>query len=720
MINDKSRISLSIKYGIILFLLLCSIGLSLTVYHTNKFKEVTDNALGLFNRTLQQNLHEELKETGLIISDTLVRNLIEPVTYRNYDEMFALIRQFKNNHKVIYSNVYDQSGLLIHDGTDLIKHYGQFITEIYPEFIDTNNPLSPSTYINQNAIHISSPIYVDGNFLIGFIRFGMRFPHLEKSINNFKSQIQVTEYKNRLELRRSNFMFMGLFWLVACMAAILFVSKMSNPIKILSLHAKAIGKGEYDTKVSLNQNDELGELADNLDQMRINLKKQLLTIRNMAYIDELTCLPNRRSFTDKIEQFIQLELPFHILFIDLDDFKRINDQFGHETGDIYLKEYCNNITSFCSNNFPNDYFHIARMGGDEITILIQQHALSVVDVGLFSNQLCNALSIPISLKDKRLDVSLSIGVTSFPQDADNSSQLLSYADIALYQAKSLGKKMAVVFDSRLLKMVLAEYSLKDKLNHAIDNNLFYLNYQPIIDIKSKKSIGFEVLVRLGYGDNRVSPEVFIPLAEKMSIIDKVTYQVIDQVCFDLKNSSNFSGTISINISGLLIDSIDFYHKTMSILNRYDIAANRIALEVTETVMISNFESAIEGLKRLKKAGFTLYLDDFGSGYSSLKYLQKLPIDIVKIDKNLIQNAANGISIFSSIINLCKALELKIVVEGVETLQQLDICHQTGCDLVQGYYFSKPMKWNDCKPYQNTLVEFIGQPTLSEPVKIDPV
>ncbi|MGF1765601.1 bifunctional diguanylate cyclase/phosphodiesterase, partial [Aliivibrio kagoshimensis] len=528
------------------------------------------------------------------------------------------------------------------------------------------------------------------------------------------------EYKNRINLQRSNFIFMGLFAVVAIVASALFAYKMSIPIKALSQHAKAIGDGNYDKEVSVDQNDELGELADNLDQMRINLKKQLHTIRTMAYVDDLTCLPNRRSFTETIEQYISLHLPFHILFIDLDDFKRINDQFGHETGDIYLKEYCNNILAFCASNFPADTFHIARMGGDELTIMIQQESLSIVDAGLFANQLCHALSTPINIKDKRLNVSLSIGVTSFPQDATNASQLLSYADIALYQAKSLGKKMAVVFDNQLLKVVLSEYALRDKLIHAIENKLFYLNYQPIINISSKKAIGFEVLLRLGYGETRLSPDAFIPLAEKMSIIDQMTYQVIEQVCFDLQNATNFFGTVSINISGLLIDSIDFFHKTMSILDRYNISTERIALEVTETVMISNFDSAIEGLYRLKKAGFTIYLDDFGSGYSSLKYLQKLPIDVVKIDKNLIQNAANGISIFSSIINLCKALQLQIIVEGVESSNQLEICDQTGCDMVQGYYFSKPMKWSECKPFQNTFVDFIGPANLIQPVKIYPV
>lgn len=700
-----NRVSLNVRYGFTLFLLMMALALSLTHWYSNKLHQASDEALEYFSISLQHNLEEQLTQTGRLLASTISDSLVNPMAYHSYSEIGDLIKQAMSDHEVVYLLVYDNEGKLIHDGSDNVFNFGEPASKRFAEYLHPENILLPYHIVHQNEVHVSQPILADNELPIGLVRLGMRFPLLEKGIAEFNQTMEAGHEKISQEMLQNNFYLFIFFALIACFASWVIAQKMTQPIRHLSSLARAIGLGNYHHKIEINQNSELGELAENLDQMRLSLQQKVAKIQTQAYIDELTNLPNRHNFNQSVDDYIASEQAFELLYIDLDDFKNINDQFGHEVGDLYLQESCRVIEHYCQDYFKTSQpFKLFRIGGDELSLTILAEHFSATGIQSFAVQFCQHVCGLIKVGNLELQLSMSVGVARFPQDADNRSQLLSNADMAMYKAKELGKQQAVLFNQSLQQVVLDEYALRERLTTAIKEQQFYLNYQPIIDAQTQRCLGLEALVRLGVGETFISPAEFIPLAEKMNIIEDITYQVFHMVCEDIASQPDMHLKVSINISGQLIDQPHFYDGVIDIVHQAKVPANQIALEVTETSMITNMASAIEGMKRFKKQGFTIYLDDFGTGYSSLSYLQNLPMDVVKFDRSIIQQTEPGDRLFSSIVNLCKALDLKLVIEGVETKEQLSICHQAKCDMIQGYYFSKPVRWQDALNYSDTHAE----------------
>lgn len=421
-------------------------------------------------------------------------------------------------------------------------------------------------------------------------------------------------------------------------------------------------------------------------------------IHQLAFYDFLTKLPNAKLFKQKVEAYIKSahynSETFAILFLDLDNFKWINDSLGHQTGDLLLLKMATKLKETISQDSI-----ISRLGGDEFVILTPYENLLSISQ-LADTILCSAKE-PIKIQGREVNVGWSIGISLYPQNGENYNDLLKNADAAMYESKDKGKNTFRYFNDAMNKDALYRLELDTKLRHAIANNSFFLNYQPKYSYKHDKTIGVEALIRwidkdLGF----VAPDKFIQIAEESNYINKIGNWVIKQALGDLKIiNSKLSApiSISINVSGKQLDDVSFYDEVKSLLHESEIEPSLIEFEITETSIMQNIDSVVEILKKIKKLGIKISIDDFGTGYSSMSYLKKLPIDTLKIDIEFVrelENDEDSRSIVSAIIALSKSLKLTTVAEGVENEEQKNILHELECDMTQGYLYSKPLSLED--------------------------
>ena len=418
-------------------------------------------------------------------------------------------------------------------------------------------------------------------------------------------------------------------------------------------------------------------------------------IRKQAYYDALTLLPNRFLSLDRLSQMIKdMEMRDEkaaVLFLDIDNFKKVNDSLGHEVGDKLLVEAADRL-----NFSVREIDTVGRLGGDEFIILLRSLVDSYTIVGVVEN-LLRAFREPFKVDDKELILTASIGVAIYPDNGDNATDLLRNADTAMYQAKSLGRNTHSFFTKKMNDMVLRRLEIEGQLHSALERNEFEVYYQPKVDIKSGSVIGAEALLRwfnptLG----NVGPDEFIPIAEHTGLIVSIGKYVVEQALGFLAewgSDHRRDYTMAVNLSPCQFRDGDFISFVKKALGDANIKAERLEFEITEGVLMVGKMYVDDALVELYKLGIKLSMDDFGTGYSSLSYLRQYEFDLLKIDRSFV----NGITLNKEDCDLVKAtiamahsLDLLVVAEGVETVEQLTLLHELGCDIAQGYYFSKPI------------------------------
>lgn len=435
-------------------------------------------------------------------------------------------------------------------------------------------------------------------------------------------------------------------------------------------------------------------------------KRQEEAVNYMAFHDALTGLPNRAALNARLSELLasgkEDASTGTIILFDLDNFKVVNDTFGHSYGDKLLT-----AVSLILQGFSNNNQFVSRMGGDEFVILLEgiNDRNTTIE---WIDQLLKMFSQPLTLDDKSFHITMSIGITIFPGDGKNREQLIKNADLALYRAKEQGKNRYAFFEMCMDEAVQKKAAMEHDLRQALANNEFRLWYQPQLDAHSGKVIGFEALIRWVSGKNGIiMPMTFIQLAEETGLIVPIGYWVIQEACRCLRElyQEGYTGlTVTVNISVVQLMQSDFAEKVQNIIVNSGIAAQNLGLEITESVLMESMETHIRKLRTLRKTGLQIYLDDFGTGYSSLQYLRFLPIDVVKIDKSFTDGVDGDESrdLMETIISLAHRLGLKAVAEGVEAENQLVKLKEYGCDAVQGYLFSRPVPEDQIR---NLLVKY---------------
>lgn len=424
----------------------------------------------------------------------------------------------------------------------------------------------------------------------------------------------------------------------------------------------------------------------------LHMKEELELI---AYYDEVTNLPNRAMFYYTINKKLNKNLKEEsgaILYLDIDNFKNINDIYGHSFGNLVLARVANRLKIL---KLDEKYKSIYRISGDEYIIDLdnkdESYAIKT------ATDIKNLLLEPFNIENKRIQISVSIGIVLYPRDSTNVEDVFKKAELSMYRAKELGKNCYKVYEKAMEKELAERILLENNLKLALERNELILNYQPQINLKNKDIIGFESLVRWHskeYG--LVSPMKFIPIAEETGEIIKIGEWIFREACrfsLDINKRYNKKIEVSINISPVQLNQEDFVDMIKNIVREEGVSPEVIGIEVTETALMESFEENCKKLEVLKNMGFTIYLDDFGTGYSSLNYLLKLPISNIKIDKSFVDDmmtSQKGRKIIEQIIKLAHDMELSVVAEGVEVEEQILILESLKCDTIQGYIFGKPL------------------------------
>lgn len=475
----------------------------------------------------------------------------------------------------------------------------------------------------------------------------------------------------------------------------------SNKNEFYTIDYRIIGRDnktywiESKGKKSIKKNGDIfihGALSD------ITIRKEKeIEINYLTFNDEIIGIPNRRYFvkeiSDRMNKFPNEK--FALIFIDIDNFKYVNDTYGHDAGDALLQEFSRGILDMKIEDSL-----LARYGGDEF-ILVKNNIKDKKQIKDLLDNIIKKLSKPININGKDIFCTLSIGVSIYPTDGKDLGILLKRSDMAMYLAKINGKNRYEFFDLKILEVLNREFDIEKGLRIAIDNEEIKLVFQPKIKVNTGEVIGFEVLVRWNSNElGIVPPNEFIPIAENSGLIIPIGKYIIDESlkkCKELSLMTNKIFKMAINLSDVQIRDEEIVDYIAEILEKYKLDASYIEFEITESIIMKSAERNIKTLEKLKTLGVTLALDDFGTGYSSLSYLRTLPIDVLKIDKTFIDGILieeKSDYIINSIINLSHYLKLLVVAEGVETKEQLDYLKASSCDIIQGYYFSKPINFED--------------------------
>lgn len=504
--------------------------------------------------------------------------------------------------------------------------------------------------------------------------------------------------------------------IITALVADALARKITTPIIELRDAMRTAADGNLNIQANLRSNNEIGELSKSFNKMLhiiktnyedlesmhdelVSSEEQLRSnydhIEFLAYHDTLTNLPNKLAFLDYVNAVLtssQAESAMHaVYFVDLDNFKTVNDTLGHEYGDTLLIKTAQILSSMVGKDGM-----LARAGGDEFLIFKENVKSKEMAID-FASQIIEFFRTPLDLDGEIVYISLSIGISIYPENALNSNALIKYSDIAMYKSKDTGKNRYTLFDKKMEEELHRNTLIIEILRNAIDNKDIYIQYQPLIELRTNNVVGFEALMRI-HNDRlgNITPTEFIPIAEESGLIIELSYWLLREACRFNKSLID-SGTrprpVSVNISSIQINHPGFVPMLSEILKETQLPPQYLELEITESTLVSSIMDATKLLNELQKLGVRISLDDFGTGYSSLNYLTKMPINTLKIDKSFIDNICNSNKdafISEAIIQLAHSLDIKVVAEGVENENQLMLLRQQRCDFIQGFIYSPPL------------------------------
>jgi diguanylate cyclase (GGDEF)-like protein len=448
--------------------------------------------------------------------------------------------------------------------------------------------------------------------------------------------------------------------------------------------------------------EQLAYSLKNEEEVSEALRHSKTELEHAAFHDFLTDLPNRTYLVERlgllIEIGIEISKKYYVLFLDLSRFQNINDRLGHTVGDRVLQLVGKRLTGLL-----RDGDTVARLGGDEFAIVLTDIS-SIDKAKMVAQQIHEKVSQPFYLQGHKIYTNLNIGIAPFDADHQKPEDILRDADIAMHKAKETGRGVAV-FTKELRAKFLERITLEADLRFAVERNELFLNYQPIISLKTGMLKGFEALLRWDHSNHgMISPAQFIPIAEDTGLIIPITRWILNETCqrfaeWQELSPKNSKMTVSVNISGKHLLDDYLVHDVNEALVKSGLPASCLTLEITESIAMENAKQTSEILSKLKQIGVKLSIDDFGTGYSSLSYLHRLPFDTLKIDRSFVNEVGDngeGSEILQTIILLAKGLKMKVVAEGIETKNQLALLKNLRCEFGQGFLMSKPVSKVDAE------------------------
>ena len=637
-----------------------------------------------FLRTSTRLQQEQLVERGHALGRLI--SLISPQAILAFDylQLNDYTREVLSQPDVVYGVILTADGVPISSSIKDSSDSATAIKAVTPqEVIGTLQRLGR----DRDLIDLEFPIIhnevVLGRFLVGMSRASLRQEVREQLI------VQMTIFGAVV-------MFLG----TAIYAVFRF--NVLVPIKRLIGASRDVGRGEYPV-VEANSRDELGLLAHAFNAMAEEVKQKQAKLYRQANFDALTGLPNRMMAFERINLEISRAKRagerFAVMFIDLDNFKDVNDSLGHAAGDQLLVQIGARVQA-CMRHADS----VARLGGDEFLVLAPDVA-GEVDIEHIAERLLQAVSEPHVLQGRKVVPTCSLGIAVYPDNGETVEALMANADNAMYQAKAKATRSAVFFTEEMNIRLRERMQLEQDLNAAVELGQLALHFQPIMDTARQRRVGAEVLLRWHHPDRGfISPATFIPIAESTGQIIAIGDWVLEQACrcwSDWRRQARDPGFLAINISGVQLRK-RFAARVGELIEQYGVPPRALELEITERVLLHDDSEVADELAALRVLGVRLALDDFGTGYSALSYLKRFRFDVLKIDRSFVSGVpqhADDVSVVKAIIAMARGLDLEVIGEGVETREQLAFLASQRCEFVQGYFFSKPV---DEKTYRETL------------------
>jgi diguanylate cyclase (GGDEF)-like protein len=633
--------------------------------------------------------HEkQLEERGRALGRLIA--LVSPEAILGFDYMLLndYTRQVSSQQDVVYGVIVTPQGApissYVNDSDPLVKkRLAAAGSNDIPKLLQNLGGRDELIQLDFPIVHNNVLL---GRFLVGISR-----------------QTLQSEFRRQLLVQMAVFTFVVLFLSAAIHAVFRF--NVLFPIQSLIAASENVGRGEY-TPVAVKSEDELGLLARAFNAMIEEVRREQAKLHRQANFDMLTGLPNRMMALDRIRLEIsrarRSQQRFAMYFIDLDNFKNVNDSLGHAVGDQLLVAIGARVRSIL-----RDADTVARLGGDEFLVLAPNVA-DEVQVEEIAERLIKAVSEPQDLNGRKVVARCSIGIALFPDNGDSVEALMANADNAMYQAKATGQGSATFFTDEMNTRLRERMQMEHDLNLAVESGQLALHFQPIFDATGRQHCGAEVLLRWQHPERGpISPAVFVPLAEATGQIVGIGDWVLEQACrswLEWHNAGLNPGFLSINISRVQFGK-RISRRIAELMSIYGVPAHALKLEITESVLLDDHHQVAEELDRLRAIGLTLSLDDFGTGYSSLSYLKRFRFDVLKIDRSFVAGVPDNpddVSLVKAILAMARGLDLKVVAEGVENHDQLHFLTIQGCDLAQGYFLAKPMSDDSYRIYLQYL------------------
>jgi len=723
----------------ILFIFICTGITAYLVYnkYSSSKQELIDNAVWQTRNGVQQQF---------------------AIYYRDTDVLQALLGELLQNPVIQYAAIYDRLGKPIS-----IRHQekesntSSLNSSLFrPGFsaLDVTQTVRDNPSSEGQILEISVPVYSfvnPHNVNISRESFGRTLAFSR----NQGSQHLMGYYVLAIDLQKLQHSLLGyaakiggicfILFLVAITLTQIITRRITAPLANLAQLADDISDGKLDQTFHAKGSGEARQIAAMLNlvlsdlsshktkmdveshllNMKVNERTEQLSLRNkelnqavkqvtqakdrmrqLAYYDSLTSLPNRQLFTEQLELLLKISKRdksiLALLFLDLDNFKRINDSLGHTAGDMLLREVgarlssCIRESDLISQYFdPESKIDVSRLGGDEFTVVLYKLEEPKI-AGIVAERLLESLQTPMLIDGHEIVITPSIGIAIAPQDADTVEDLLKRADTAMYHAKTTGKNSYSFYSSAMKGTSVGRLKLEADLRRAVEREEMVLYYQPQVNIETGDISGAEALIRWNHPElGLVPPARFIPLAEEMGLIVQIGAWTLLEACRQCKAFHDQGlklQKVAVNVSSLQFNSA-FIELVNQVLIETKLEPHLLELELTEGVIMSNAKSSIQSLHELKKLGCTLSVDDFGTGYSSLSYLSQFPLDELKIDRSFVidyNKSENNAHLVSAIIAMGKSLNLRMVAEGVDDIEQFNFLRKKGIQVIQGYLFSKPI------------------------------
>ncbi len=665
---------------------------------SRSFAELRDEGDALVLDVVRQGLEQR----GVALADQLATVVANPLYFLDLDRIGEHARNTGRQADVVSVLITDAEGRIVHDGSGDIARFGELALPLEADSTVVPSATRPHVHAAwfRGALTVEAPIQLGGQ-TIGTARIGLSMKSGEDAARVWGQTVEVglqATQQSHLRWLLAGLLLVSLLGLAALHTL---RRRVLKPIGGLARAALAVEAGRYTEARHLEaRNDEIGDLTRVFARMAESVAKHERDIRRIAYTDPLTGLGNRLALSESLEsRLLTLQASsgeLALMFIDLDDIKRVNDTLGHHAGDELLVEVASRLRQACEAESLN-VIELARFGGDEFVVLFP--ATSVRNrAEILAQRILAAITAPLALHDRDLVVTASIGITVFPDDAASASQMVKNADMAMYQAKAAGKGCFRFYSRALDEEVERRVRLEHDLRGAWERGEMSLAFQPVFDLTDGRVVGAEALLRWTHPKlGLVPPSIFIPIAEDSGQIEAIGDRVLDgamRVAAEWVAPVGLPAPfIAINVSPRQLARGDLPETVAAALKASGLAPQRLHLELTETAILRDESQATAAFTRLRAVGVGIWLDDFGTGFSGLSHLRRVPVDGVKIDRSFVTDLLhdpNDLALTSAIIAMARSLGVTVVAEGIENVGQHDLLRERGCPLGQGFHLGRPV------------------------------